>query len=337
MLVETQGFLIACRVDPAGISDRRAARGLTDGLAPLWPKIHTVIADAGYESKALAGEMKDRNDWHLRIVKRQEQAFKIAGLNWIVERSFAWLGRHRGMSKDYEYSVQTSETLVTIAASASWLLASQHSRRGSGRPETARSKIGRRCAALSLLSGALICAAGERNAMAAPQTIIDALDQEPPYATIGTRWEFIADRVMGGVSAGEMVRETVVGRPALRLRGEVSLENDGGFVQIALNLVPGGDVLDASHWTGIAMDVFGNGERYNLHFRTSDVVRPWQSYRADFVATPEWRTVLLPFASFEPHRIEAPLDLSCLRRLGIVAIGRAFTADVAIGRLQFYR
>ena len=194
-----------------------------------------------------------------------------------------------------------------------------------------------RGAALSALLGALICAAEERNAMAAQHSIIDALDREPPFATIGTRWEFIADRVMGGVSAGEMVRETVAGRPALRLRGEVSLENNGGFIQAALDLVPGGGVLDARHWAGIEMDVFGNGERYNLHLRTSDVVRPWQSYRADLVATLEWRTVRLPFASFEPHRIEAPLDLSCLRRLGIVAIGRAFTADVAIGRLQFYR
>ncbi len=121
MLVDTQGFLISCRVEPAGISDRRAARDLTDGLALLWPKIHTVIADAGYESKGLAGDMRERNGWHLRIVRRREQAFKIAGLNWIVERSFAWLDRHRRMSKDYEYRVQTSETLITIAACAQML------------------------------------------------------------------------------------------------------------------------------------------------------------------------------------------------------------------------
>jgi putative transposase len=43
-------------------------------------------------------------------------AFKITGLTWIVERSFAWLGRNRRLSKDYEYSVQTSETLNEIAA-----------------------------------------------------------------------------------------------------------------------------------------------------------------------------------------------------------------------------
>ncbi len=118
ILVDTQGFLVACRVEPAGISDRRAARGLTAGLSPLWPKVHTVIADAGYESKSLARNIRDGNGWRLVIVKRKEQAFRIAGLNWIVERSFAWLGRHRRVSKDYEYQVQTSETLITIAACA---------------------------------------------------------------------------------------------------------------------------------------------------------------------------------------------------------------------------
>jgi transposase len=50
------------------------------------------------------------------IVKRSEPAFKIVGLNWIVERAFGWLGRHRRLSKDYEFNVQTSETLVEIAA-----------------------------------------------------------------------------------------------------------------------------------------------------------------------------------------------------------------------------
>lgn len=173
--------------------------------------------------------------------------------------------------------------------------------------------------------------------MAAPDGIIDALDQEPPLATIGTRWELIADRVMGGVSSGEMTREPVAGRPALRMRGAVSLENNGGFIQIALDLAPDKGVVDVRPWTGIEMDVFGNGERYSLHLRTTDVVRPWQSYRTEFIATPEWRTIRLPFAAFAPHRIDVPLDLARLRRLGIVAIGRAFTADIAIGRLQFYR
>jgi len=42
--------------------------------------------------------------------------FKISGLTWIVERSFAWRGRNRRLSKDYEYLVQTAETFIDIAA-----------------------------------------------------------------------------------------------------------------------------------------------------------------------------------------------------------------------------
>ena len=51
-----------------------------------------------------------------RSSKRRQCAFKITGLTWIVERSFAWLGRNRRLSKDYEYNVQSSETLIEIAA-----------------------------------------------------------------------------------------------------------------------------------------------------------------------------------------------------------------------------
>ena len=78
--------------------------------------IHTVIADAGHQSRKLAAEIKRHEGWRLVIVKRSEPAFKIVGLNWIVERTFGWLGRHRRLSKDYEFKVQTSETLIEIAA-----------------------------------------------------------------------------------------------------------------------------------------------------------------------------------------------------------------------------
>jgi transposase len=53
--------------------------------------------------------------WKLQIVRRRQRAFKITGLTWIVERSFAWLGRSRRFSKDYEYAVQTSEAMIDIA------------------------------------------------------------------------------------------------------------------------------------------------------------------------------------------------------------------------------
>ncbi len=116
ILVDTLGLPIANRVEAADVSDRRAAALLTAGLKAIFPAITTVIADAGHESKKLSRALAEQQGWRLQIVKRRQRAFKITGLTWIVERSFAWLGRNRRLSKDYEYRVQTSETMIDIAA-----------------------------------------------------------------------------------------------------------------------------------------------------------------------------------------------------------------------------
>jgi tryptophan-rich sensory protein len=55
-----------------------------------------------------------------------------------------------------------------------------------------------------------------------------------------------------------------------------------------------------------------------------------------FVTTPEWQTLQLPFAQFTPHRIDISLNTKRLRRIGLVAIGREFNANLAVARLAFY-
>lgn len=115
ILVDILGLPIANRVEPANMSDKRAGGRLLAGLAPLWPTIRTVVADAGHESGKLARQLRC-DGWRLQIVKRTQRAFKVTGLTWIVERSIAWLGFNRRLSKDYERYVQTSETLLDIAA-----------------------------------------------------------------------------------------------------------------------------------------------------------------------------------------------------------------------------
>ena len=167
--------------------------------------------------------------------------------------------------------------------------------------------------------------------------LIDDLSKPAPRAANGADWEYVADRVMGGVSNGAMSRETIDGRTAIRLQGEVRLDNNGGFIQAALDLAANGESIDVSGWRGIALDVHGNGEEYNVHLRTDDIRRPWQSYRRSFIAKPSWETLLLPFDEFTPYRIDAPLNLKTLRRIGIVAIGRVFTADIAIGGVRLYK
>lgn len=168
-------------------------------------------------------------------------------------------------------------------------------------------------------------------------SIIDDLSRESPMATIGTSWRLFTDTVMGGVSRATMDRETLEGRPAIRLRGQVSLENNGGFVQISLDFRPDDGSMDASSWSGIEVDVFGNGEEYAVNLRTTDLTRPWQSYRQTFRANPRWETVRLPFERFVPNRTDIPLDIRRLRRIGIIGIGRQFFADVSIGGVRFFR
>lgn len=167
-------------------------------------------------------------------------------------------------------------------------------------------------------------------------SIIDDLSSQAPVASIGTSWQLFTDQVMGGASTGTMSREVVGGRPAIRMRGDVRLENNGGFVQMALDLLPDSGVVDASAWSGIELELYGDDQDYGMHLRTSDLTRPWQSYRQSFRALPKWQTIRLPFDGFSAHRTEIPLDLRRLRRLGLVAIGRAFSADLAIGGLRFF-
>ncbi len=160
---------------------------------------------------------------------------------------------------------------------------------------------------------------------------------DPARASSGARWELYTDQVMGGISRGAIAWETVAGRTALHVRGGVLLDNNGGFVQASLDLSADGGPINVSEFAGVEATVIGNNERYNVHVRTTDTKRPWQSYRQSFKASEVWQTVRLPFIDFTPHRIDTPLDLSCLRRISFVAIGREFEADLSLSHLAFFR
>jgi putative transposase len=75
ILVDTLGLPIATRVEPASISDRVAGERLLAGLGPLFPRIRTVIADAGHQSRKLARCLLRDAGWKLQIVKRGQKAF----------------------------------------------------------------------------------------------------------------------------------------------------------------------------------------------------------------------------------------------------------------------
>jgi len=175
----------------------------------------------------------------------------------------------------------------------------------------------------------------QSNSAVAPGTLlIDDFSEANLVSRLGTRWRAVTDQVMGGASTAVAVRTVIDSRRCLRLTGDVRLDNNGGFAQATLDLSAKMGVLDATPYRSLRLAVRGNDERYSVHLRTSDMSRPWQSFRAHFVATPRWREIELRFDAFVPYRVAALLDLSRLSRLGLVAIGREFQADLAISKIE---
>ena len=167
-------------------------------------------------------------------------------------------------------------------------------------------------------------------------TLIDDRSSRTLKSSHAGEWRLITDQVMGGRSSGELVPDFYLGKHCLRLRGQVSTANNGGFLQLALDLSDGRP-YDASSYAGVELEVAGNGELYNVHLRTSNLWLPWQAYRAGFQALPEWQSVRIPFAAFKAYRTTSELRTDKLVRIGLVAIGRDFGADLCVAALSFYR
>jgi len=166
--------------------------------------------------------------------------------------------------------------------------------------------------------------------------LIDDFTDKQLVSKLGTQWRGVSDQVMGGISKACISHSAMLGRPSLLMTGDVCLENNGGFIQAALNLGLSGDTIDASKFSGVRIVVRGNDEKYSVHLRTPDNVRPWQSYRAHFTAGPNWETYDLPFEAFVPYRLGAALDKTRLRRIGLVAIGRPFYAELSVSQLGLF-
>lgn len=154
---------------------------------------------------------------------------------------------------------------------------------------------------------------------------------------IDPHWEYVADQVMGGVSEGHLHEELFRGRMASVLRGDVSIANNGGFIQMASDLRSNGASFDASTWDGLELDVCGNGEHYDIRLRTDQLTRPWQSFRTEIPTMHDWQTIRIGFDTFTSHKTDATFDPQQLRRIGVLAIGREFHALIAVAGLRFYR
>ena len=193
---------------------------------------------------------------------------------------------------------------------------------------------------LALLT--MFCAAVVKTAMAddmadtaTDDLVIDDRSSDDVTSNLGTRWQLVTDNVMGGLSQGRLTLDSYKDKKCLRMRGDVTTENNGGFVQIALSLSDQ-DVFDASAYSGVEIEVAGNDESYNIHFRTGDLWFPWQSYRYSFSASSDWQTYRIPFSELEKYKTSHSFSRHKIRRIGLVAIGREFEADLCLAAVRFY-
>jgi putative transposase len=117
LVVDTLGLVLAVRVHGA---DQQDYHGAALVLFALWEKfqgIRVIFADSAYGRKNLPGFVQQTLNFTIECVRRVPgtKGFVVLPKRWIVERTFAWLGRSRRHSKDYERNPETSETMIQIS------------------------------------------------------------------------------------------------------------------------------------------------------------------------------------------------------------------------------
>jgi putative transposase len=129
LLVDTGGLVLSVVVHPANVADRDGARQVLASVPTAFPEVRQVWVDAGYRGTVV--------DWAktalgvtLMVVQRPRRwmwvpaeqtppsaptGFRVLPRRWVVERTFAWLGRYRRLSKDYEQLPATEEAWIFAA------------------------------------------------------------------------------------------------------------------------------------------------------------------------------------------------------------------------------
>ena len=146
-------------------------------------------------------------------------------------------------------------------------------------------------------------------------------------------WEYISDQVMGGVSTGKAEIKKEGDNFFLRLSGNVSTKNNGGFIQVR------SDVDDlADNFKGLRLKVKGEASSYFIHIRTNFLFLPWQFYSGEFFVDSEWKEIELLFKDFKKSNFYQPssFNSSEIESIGFVAFGKDFNARLDIMEAELF-
>ena len=117
LVTDTMGSLLAVLVHAANIQDNHGAVPLLTSLGRTFPKLRHIFADRVYRGQKLLAAIADSGPWTIEIITRSQTVgtFKAEPKRWVIERTFAWLGRSRRLAKDFEASLASAEAWILIA------------------------------------------------------------------------------------------------------------------------------------------------------------------------------------------------------------------------------
>ena len=118
IVTDTEGCLVGVQVHAADIQDRDGAPDVLASIRALYPWLRHVFADGGYGGDKLRDAMAPLGKWTFEIIRRSDAAkhsFELLPRRWVVERTFAWLGRCRRLAKDFEATLESAVAWILIA------------------------------------------------------------------------------------------------------------------------------------------------------------------------------------------------------------------------------
>lgn len=118
LIVDTEGLPLMLHVHPADVQDSHGAVPLLIGLRERFPGIAHVFADRAYRGPKLLAAISQAGNWTIEIITRIKRigVFRQEPRRWVIERTFAWLGRCRRLTRDFEQTLASAEAWILLAS-----------------------------------------------------------------------------------------------------------------------------------------------------------------------------------------------------------------------------